>query len=278
MTSRRRTELSRGYTLALMVALALILGPRPVSAQLGAIEAFARRVTDLSFYVNLGGLAPGSNEVDAKAFDLRSFGVELFFQIGTVDEVTGPVPEVTDTATLTWTEMVVVKSENGVDTTYLYEVDPPAQGIAPTRTLWTFELGLGYGQLVGFDSGDETLDLHGQVRDLPSVSLYANYDPMGFYFGLRSGFMKLQGLQAFNEDGDAFTGEGESFLAALLLGQAVEVLGINVFIEGAYSVRYFPSIEWRTVAFGASLAPNLPRELSFSGWSIGTGIQFGVGG
>ncbi len=63
-----------------------------------------------------------------------------------------------------------------------------------------------------------------------------------------------------------------------MLGQSVEVLGINVFIEGAYSVRYFPSIEWRTVEFGASLAPNLPRELSFSGWSIGTGIQFGVGG
>lgn len=61
-------------------------------------------------------------------------------------------------------------------------------------------------------------------------------------------------------------------------GWLCELLGINVFFEAAYSVRHFPSVEWRTVSFGAPLAPNLPRELSFSGWSIGTGIQFSMGG
>ncbi|MDH3271753.1 MAG: hypothetical protein OEN56_10490 [Gemmatimonadota bacterium] len=259
------------------LAILTFLCPGDANAQLGAIEAFARRVTDLSFNAHLGGLSPASDEVRADAFGLRSFGLELLFEIGTVDEVTGPAPTVTDTVALAWTEMVVVVGEDGVDTTYVYEVAPAPTPAAPTRTIWTFEMGLGYGQTFGFESPDPDIDLRGQVRDLPAASLYASYEPVGFYIGLRSGFMRIQGLQAFDAAGDAFSGKSESFLLAALVGNSVEVLGLNIFLEAAYSVRSFPSVEWRAVQSSVPVNLDLPRELSLSGWSVGTGVQFKIG-
>ena len=263
---------------ALFIAVPLlVLVATPASAQLGAIEAFARRVTDLSFNASLGGLSPGSDEVRADAFGLRGFGLELLFEIGTVGETLGPAPVVQDTAELRWTEMVVVVGPDGADTTYVYEVVEPSPPPIPTRPIWTFEMGIGYGQLTGFESGDPTLDLRGQVRELPSASLYASYEPIGAYFGLRSGFMSLRALRAYDPAGVAFSGLADTFLMAGLIGNSVEVLGLNVFAEVAYSIRSFPSVEWKPVSPGGGLPLNLPRELSFSGWSIGTGVQFRMG-
>jgi hypothetical protein len=145
------------------------------------------------------------------------------------------------------------------------------------RTTWTFEMGLGYGQLFGFQAGDPQFDLRGQVRDLPAVTLYATYDPLGTYFGVRSGFMKVQGLQVYNEAGNVFAGEADSFLVAGVVGGSTEFQGITVFLEGAYSVRHFPSVEWSSLQFSVPLDTGLPRELSFSSWTIGTGVQFGLG-
>ena len=262
-----------------VLALALCaFAPAPASAQLGVIEAFARRVTDLSFNASLGGLSPSSPEARGDAFDVRGFGLELLFEIGTVEEVTGSAPAARDTADLVWTEMVVVVGPDGVDTTFVYDVVEPPPPSAPTREIWTFEMGIGYGQVTGFGSGDPTIDLRGQIRDLPSASLYANYAPSGIYLGLRSGFMALRGLRAYDTAGEAYSGIADSFLLAGLVGTSVEVLSINVFGEVAYSVREFPSVEWRAVRSTTPLPVNLPRELSLSGWSIQVGVQFGMGG
>jgi hypothetical protein len=277
MRPTRARGLSRGH-LYLILGVASFSAPGPVSAQLGAIEAFARRVTDLSFNAHMGGLAPESDDVRADRAGLRSFGLELLFEIGTVERPTGPAPAVTDTATLTWTEMIVEAGPDGVDTTYVYEVREPSRPEPPTRAIWTFEMGIGYSQLYGFDAGDPTFDMRGQVRDLPAATLYATYEPLGFYFGLRSGFMQIQGLQVYNAAGDVFAGKADSFLLGGLVGKSTEILGINFFLEGAYSIRSFPSVEWRSVQMGISLDRGLPRELSFDSWSIGTGIQFGMGG
>ncbi len=263
---------------ALLLLVTGAVAPVDVSAQLGAIEVLARRVTDLSFNAHVGGLAPASDEVRSDAVGLRSFGLELLFEIGTVEEEIGPAPEPSDSVSLAWTQMIVEVGPDGTDTTYTYEVTRATPGAPPTRTLWTFEMGLGYGQLVGFEAGQPDFELFGQVRDLPAASIYASYEPMGFYFGMRSGFMHMQGLQGYNASGDAFAGKAESFLLAGMVGRSYEVLGINFFLEAAYSVRYFPSVEWRSQRAGVPLDPVLPRELSFSSWSLGTGIQFGVGG
>lgn len=276
--------MSRSRTATIRFALGVVVcstvsafTPSTASGQLGAIEAFARRVTDLSFNAALGGLSPGSSEVQADAFGLKSFGLELLFEIGSVRRPIGPVPEAADSVALRWTEMTVVVDEDGADTTYVYEVGPAPVPRAPTRPIWTFEMGIGYGQTFGWESGNPQLDLRGQVRDLPAASLYASYDPVGFYLGLRSGFMRIQGLQAFAPDGEAFAGEAESFLLAALAGHAVEVLGLNFFLEGAYSVRSFPSVEWRSVSRTTPLPTTLPRELSLSSWTLAFGVQFGIG-
>lgn len=271
-------RLSPGHFVVPLVAVALtVLAPAPASAQLGVIEAFARRVTDLSFNASLGGLSPSSPEARGDAFDVRGFGLELLFEIGTVQEVTGPAPPARDSAELVWREMVVVAGPDGVDTTFVYDVVEPPPPSAPTREIWTFEMGIGYGQVTGFGSGDPTIDLRGQIRDLPSASLYANYVPAGFYLGLRSGFMALRGLRAYDTAGEAYSGIADSFLLAGLLGTSVEVMSLDVFAEAAYSIRSFPSVEWRAVSSGTSLPLNLPRELSLSGWSVAVGVQFAMG-
>ena len=258
---------------AIAVTLLAGLGAfQPLEGQLGAIEAFARRVTDVSFYVNTGGLLPGSDEVRTGSFGLASYGLELLFEIGSVSR---PLPEARETegdsVALTWVQTTVTQHDDHTDTTDVFEVER-VERRTPSETIWLFELGLGYGQMVGFDGARPSTDLRGTIRDLPSVSFYASYEPLGGYFGLRSGFMRLNGLQFFDEVGVPFGGKAESFLAAGLVGYAMEILGFNLFAETGYSLRHFPSIVWS----GGALPQTIPRELNLSGWFFGGGIQFQI--
>lgn len=175
---------------------------------------------------------------------------------------------------LVWTGMEVRRGASGVDTVHTYQVRPrPPRALG--EPIWTLEVGIGYGQLTGFGLEDTEVDLRGAVRDLPSLSLYAVYEPWDGYFGIRSGFMKTQGLQVFDADGRAFTGEAEGFLAGLALGHFVDILDLSLFVEGAYTWRDFPSVRWS----GAGPLPRgAPRSMRLHGWSVGAGIQFGVGG
>ncbi len=260
------------------VAILTILGaPDPAAAQFGALEAFARKVTDLSFYFNAGDLFSGGDELRTDDGGLRQFGVELLFSVGSVDRVTGPAPTQADSARLVWTEMVVVKGDDGsIDTTYVYEVRPAPTPGPPTESVWFFEMGFGYGQMSGFESVDPSLDLRGSIRDLPAVSLYASYEPWGTYVGLRTGYQKLQSLQVFDENGTSFKGRAENFFAGALVGYAKEFAGLNLFVEAALGVRDFTSVEW-SGPIGTQPPGTLPREMALSGWTIGTGLQFPLG-
>src|SRR5690606_37709086 len=223
--------------------------------------------TDLSFYFNAGGLAPGQDGIRTGDWGLAGFGVELLFVIGRVRAQ----PAGTTTAVASadepreWTEMRIVRTASGLDTTYVY-AEPPG--------LWSFELGVGYGQTTGFEARTPGLDLRGAVRDLPAVSLYANYEPAGVYLGLRSGFMRTQALQVYADDGSVTAGSAESFLAGAVAGKAFGLGSLTLFVEGAYALRHFPSVQWSP---DGPLAPEIPRSLTLSGWSLGTGIQFGIG-
>jgi hypothetical protein len=57
-----------------------------------------------------------------------------------------------------------------------------------------------------------------------------------------------------------------------LVGYAVEILGFNLFAEGGYSLRHFPSVLWS----GGALPPGIPKDLNLSGWFLGGGIQFQI--
>ena len=128
------------------------------------------------------------------------------------------------------------------------------------------------GGLTGFDAAADGIELKGAVRNLPAVSLYASYEDFGTYFGVRSGLMEFTGLQVVDAQGESWNGSGQSFLTGVLVGQAWSVAELNFYIEGAYTVRDFPSVEW-----SGSPPPETPRSIDVSGWSLGAGIQFGIG-
>lgn len=258
----------------LLLALALLC-PAPASAQFGALEALARNVTDLSFFGGVGGLVPAADEMAGEGAGNFSFGVELLFEIASVER---PIPGARrpvqpDSVRLAWTRMEVVRSEEGVDTVYYYDVQPVSSPPAPTETIWSVELGIGYGQISGFDLADPSLKLRGSVRDLPAASVYASYEPWSTYFGIRTGFMRTKGLQVLDRDGgESFDGDGEAFLAAGLLGYAWSLSDFWAFLESAYTIRYFPSVQWS----GGALPAGVPTDLRLSGWSVTAGIQFPI--
>jgi len=250
------------------------MAPTSVSAQFGALEALAGNVTDLSFFGGFGGLLPTTHKV-ASGDRTFGFGVELLFEIATVDR---PIPGAeaaprADSVRLAWSRMEVVRSEEGVDTVYYYDVEAVPPPRSPTETIWTVEMGIGYGQMSGFALADRSLELRGSVRDLPAATVYASYEPWSAYFGLRTGFMKTKGLQVLEEEtGEKFTGESEAFLAAVLAGYAWSIGNFYAFSEAAYTVRYFPSVQWS----GGALPDGIPTELQLSGWTLSTGIQFPI--
>jgi hypothetical protein len=143
----------------------------------------------------------------------------------------------------------------------------------PTTPVWSFELGVGYGQTTGYGSSVAGLELKGAVRDLPAASLYASYVPTGTYFGVRSGFMRFHGLQLFDAEGRSFAGDADSFMAGFAAGQVLELLGIALFAEVGYSVRHFPSVRWS----GGPIPAGAPREITANNWFVGGGLQFAVG-
>jgi hypothetical protein len=253
------------------LAVAATLIPAPAAGQYGFLGSLANRFSDLSFFANSGGLLPDHDAV--RADRLRTFGLEILFEIGGTTRVTGPAPVPTDSVRIVWREMRVERTAEGIDTVNIYDVEPVTTR-APTVDVWTFEIGLGYGQTSGFDAREPTIEMKGSIRDLPAVSLYASYDAYGTYFGLRSGLMELSGLQVIDEGGTAYKGSGKSFMAGLLVGQAWSVAGLNLFVEASYLVRDFPSVEWAS----STPPPGTPRSMDLSGWSLGGGVQFSVGG
>jgi hypothetical protein len=258
----------------LLPALLLLLAlPVPARAQLGAVEAFARRVSDLSFYFSLSDVT-GGPEVEGDAGDVRAFGVELLFEVAEVTRRIGPPTEPADSVERVWTGVEVVRSGEEVDTIYTYTVEEAPPPEPPTETVWTLELGLGYGQLQGYELEDPALDMNVSIRDLPSISLYANYEPWGNYFGLRTGFMRTQALQVATPAGETYSGDGEAFLFGGLTGYAFALEDLWFFLETGYTVRDFPSVEW---SGPGALPPGIPRELDVSGWFLTSGVQFPIG-
>lgn len=258
---------------ALALALAaLLLVPAGASAQLGALEAFARRVSDLSFYFTAGSLAGGGTALDRDAAGVTGFGVELLFEVAEIERpVPGAaLPQPADSVRRVWTGMEVIRSEDGVDTVHTYEIErlPPPR--LPTEAVWVMEMGLGYGQLQGYELRADELDMNVSVRDLPSATLYASYEPWGNYFGLRTGFMRTQALQVVDAQGTTYSGDADAFLFGGLVGYAFALEDLWAFLETGYTVRGFPSVEWS----GGPLPPELPRELNMNAWFVSAGLQF----
>jgi hypothetical protein len=256
--------------------LATGLIPTAGTAQFGPVEALANRVSDLSFYFGTGALAGGSG-LDPNRFGIRTFGVELLFEAAAI-----PSPEARRrrASAPSGTQQVlrrveIRQSEGRVDTVYHYDIEPirpPAYG--PGDILWTMEVGLGYGQTEGLSLRDPTLQLNATVRSLPAVTLYLSYEPLGTYLGLRTGFMRTDALQVVDRGGNVYRGRAEAFMMGALAGYALPLNPVFLFVEGGYTLRSFPSVEWTSAP--GPLPTGIPLTLDVSGWSVAVGIQFPV--
>lgn len=253
----------------------VVLIPAPVAAQFGPIDALARRVSDLGFFFSRGGVT-GSEALDHDPLGITSFGVELLFEVAEIPsgEARRRQAQAEPVTRHVLKEMEVRKTaDGGVDTVYHYEVVRSAPSFRGDDILWTLEVGIGYGQLQGLEFRDPSLDLNATIRTLPSLTLYLSYEPLGGYVGMRTGFLRTQAMQVVDSGGAVFNGSGEAFMMGGLIGYAFAFDPTYVFIEGGYTVRNFPSVEWTG---DGALPAGVPRDLDVSGWLVSAGIQFPV--
>ncbi len=251
-----------------------LLAPAPASAQFGAVEALASRVSDLGFFYSRGG-TQSSRTLQGEALGVTSFGVEMLFEVAEIPSAAARSRVAAAGSSETWVlrETRVTVSDAGVDTTYHYDVVRRRPGYGPDDIEWTLEMGIGYGQVQGMELRDASLDLNATIRTLPSLTLYLTYEPLAAYLGLRTGFLRTHAMQVMDESGTLFDGEAEAFMMGGLAGYALSLGPTWLFLEAGYTERMFPSVKWS--APGA-LPPGVPRALDVSGWGITAGLQFPI--
>ncbi|HEU4723636.1 MAG TPA: hypothetical protein VFS59_19945 [Gemmatimonadaceae bacterium] len=146
----------------------------------------------------------------------------------------------------------------------------------PEERLIDFDLGVGYGQMDGLAS-DGLYELHGSVRELPSISAYATMrlsDRFGIYAGVRTGIITLQDAQLYVPDGattSLITLSSTSFEFGAPLGIDLQIAGdLHVTAEGAYMRRIFNSLSYDPPS---GFPSDFPRSIDLSGMSWSVGVQ-----
>ena len=274
LATLRTGRAPRRAALAAASVLALAAWPAAAHAQLGPIDALARRVSDLSFFYSRGGIAGGTAGLNDDPFAMTSFGVELLFEVAEIPSSAARrrQAEAEPVTRRVLRSVDVRRGEDGaVDTVYHYDVVTSTPPLRDDDILWTLEVGLGYGQVQGLELEDPSLDLNATIRTLPSLTLYLSYEPLGTYLGMRTGFLRTHALQVIDADGAVFSGDGEAFMMGGLVGYAFALDPTWLFLEGGYTVRNFPSVQWEG---DGALPGGTPRSLDVSGWSVSAGIQF----
>ena len=160
-----------------------------------------------------------------------------------------------------------------VDSQFVGNRQPPE----PEERLIDFDLGIGYGQMDGLSS-NAGYELHGSVRELPSVSAYATMrltDRVGIYGGVRTGVITLQDAQVYVGDDETttslFTLSSTSFEFGTPLGIDLQLAGdLHVTAEAAYMRRIFNSLSYDPAS---GFPSNFPRALDLSGISWSVGVQ-----
>ena len=147
----------------------------------------------------------------------------------------------------------------------------------PEERLIDFDLGVGYGQMDGLASAGP-YELHGSVRELPSISAYATVrltERIGIYAGVRTGIITLQDAQVYVPDDETttslFTLSSTSFEFGAPLGIDLQIAGdLHVTAEAAYMRRIFNSLSYDPPS---GFPSDFPRALDLSGMSWSVGIQ-----
>jgi hypothetical protein len=263
------------------------MAPAPLAAQIG-VESLLSNVTDISFSLSCWkDNSPSLQEKGSCINERNGYGVEVLWGLRSIPIGRG----LKGSAAAPDTTWEVVEKEvrfDGAtsDSTRMYArklkpKDDPRQ--------WSvfLELGLGYGQFSGFESANPAFDVRGTVREIPSLTLYGTLNHKKFlryaqpYIGVRTGLIQLHNAQIFsqikadsvvNPDTVAvFTGGAQAFQLGGVAGIGLELGPAHFFVEGAYHVRRFPSIQWTS---GTNRMPaDLPRSFDFTGTTISVGVQ-----
>lgn len=146
----------------------------------------------------------------------------------------------------------------------------------PDERLFDFDLGIGYGQMDGLVADGE-FDLHGSVRELPSISAYVTaslHDHFGIYGGVRTGVITLTDAQLYVPDGttsSVYTLSSTSFEFGAPLGLDLRLAGdLHITAEVEYMRRIFNSL---TTDPPNGFPTSFPRTLNLSGLSWSLGLQ-----
>lgn len=290
----------------LLAAVSLAFVPiSPAGAQLG-IESLLKNVTDIGIFGGYVTFLPRDTEIDAVGNNYSILGFELSFAVGAlscdakmVSRGNGP-PQTrhrylmrSDSVRRCIESRLTLNGKTPTSNAGLSAGDTSKSllHVKPARdTSWLFEFALGYSQISGFRSKDPKLELRGSVREAPMISVYATHEhpipwtPLSFYLGLRSGLLQLQNVRIYMDTAVAsggnatssvvYTGAAGAFLAGVAAGFVADIGPTSWFVEGAYSWRNFPSVEWTGPA--KLLPKNLPQRLNVSGLNLTVGIQIPI--
>jgi hypothetical protein len=263
---------------AILTVCTLVLGWPVVGAAQLPLDKVFDRVTDLSISVVAGDFWPRSRQLKTERGALVGAGVEVLFEVGGMGRLTAavdPTPQI-DT-TLTELTVTTRPGEAGRHDDTLSVSKKYAATVTRDRgePRFLLELGLGYSQHTYFQSRNDSIDLHGSLQELPSVALYVTDqggDWITWYWTLRTGLVRLQDVRAYTPGDTVYPAGGSAMQVGTGFGALLaRERTIGAFIELDWNYRRFGGVDWTPV--DQRVPRELPRTLSFTGWSLAFGAQ-----
>lgn len=267
-----------GSALCSALLLTVFALPCPAAAQIGTgIESIFKDITDVSFTTSCWEADSNAiRETEECPFGQHAFGFEVSFRLKEIG-LGGNTTTVTN-------EIKEIHHRNGsYDTIFVPKTTE--KPIGPSVLL---ELGLGYSQFSGFRSTTDDYQIHGTLREIPAITLYASLLPntggflgrFGGYAGFRTGLIQARDFQVTipsSTSGDTvsvYQGEGQAFQIGWVLGGFFDVpnVPVSIFGERANMYRSLRSVRW--AKDGAKIPDFVPEEIDFSGTTYSFGIQF----
>lgn len=158
------------------------------------------------------------------------------------------------------------------------------------RSYVDLQFALGYSQFTGFAATSEGATIRGQVRELPSATVYGIFRQkdlrwredgvsLDFIGDVRTGFIQLHDVVGLREreDGaaDTWNAKAQSFLLGAGVGARFRIEAAEVFGHVNWSWRTLPSVAW--AGAGEKAVPaEFPREIDFSGRTVRFGVRYRI--
>ena len=268
--------------------------PAAAHSQADILSGLVDNATDLAFYATRVGVDKGTLKPE-RGSTAGGLGFELTFEIpgagiprkrsGKKVDSAKQTPITKVNCKIKFERGLLEQDEDCADTTYkivkrtrptstgAYEEEPEIEKFQWSENVVTFEVAIGFTQAGAFVSRQSEHDLRASIREIPSVSLYGNFDIKGDlagYFGARTGWVQLVGGRAYPIDAAPIKFDGSTFQVGGVLGAVIEIYGLNFFGEGGYTFRNVKAIEWDT----ESPIGTLPRAMNLRGANFAFGVQF----